>query len=161
ALLHNTTGHDNVASGLDALFFNTTGNNNLAAGRNALLSDTGGSNLAFGVNALKNNTTGASNVAIGTGAGVNLTTGSSNIDIANPGLATDTGQIRIGRTGVHKAAFLAGISGVSIPGPTLPVVINANGQLGTATSASAPRSDTSGLSAQVRRQQHQIDQLKA
>ena len=112
-------------------------------------------NVAMGVNALHQNSTGSSNLALGTGAGYSLTTGSNNIDIANTGVAGDAGTIRIGTQGTHTAAFLAGVSGVTIPGPTKTVVVNAGGQLGT-----APPGTAASLS-QVRRQQAQIDQLKA
>lgn len=134
-----------------------------AGGGDALFADKGGSNLALGSNALKANTTGASNIAIGVGAGVNLTTGSSNIDIANHGIAGDSKRIRIGTPGTQTTAFLAGINGVTIPGPTKTVVVNSSGQLGTAPagSAHAAVSDQGGLSATVRRQQQQINQLKA
>ena len=42
------------------------------------------------------NTTGSANVAIGRNAGQNLTTGSNNVDIANAGVAGESGTIRIG-----------------------------------------------------------------
>jgi hypothetical protein len=37
------------------------------------------------------------------------------------------------------AAYLAGVSGASVPGPTQPVVVNSEGKLGTATAASDGR----------------------
>jgi hypothetical protein len=97
------------------------------------------------------------------GAGSKLTSGSSNIDIANVGIAGDSKRSRIGTPGTQTAAFLAGVSGVTIPGPTKSVVVNSNGQLGTAPTGTAPvaGSDQGELSATVREQQHQINQLKA
>jgi hypothetical protein len=143
------------------LFANKTGTQNLATGTNGLYANTTGSfNVANGVNALRLNTTGSSNTALGTRAGYNLTTGNNNIDIANQGLAGDAAKIRIGTSGTQTAAFLAGVNGVTIPGPTKTVVVNANGQLGTAPAGSAPPAPGNGT-AQIRRQQHEIDQLKA
>jgi hypothetical protein len=73
--------------------------------------------------------------------------------------------IRVGTK--QTKAFLAGISGTSIAGPTQPVLVNANGQLGTATAASAKSSAAKPLSATVarlvgtvERQQRQIDRLR-
>jgi hypothetical protein len=76
-------------------------------------------------------------VALGHNAGKSLTTGSNNVYIANTGVATESGKIHIGTKGVHNAAFLQGVSGVSIPGPTQAVLVNASGRLGTATASSA------------------------
>ena len=109
----------------------------MATGANSLYANTTGSNnLAEGVNALRFNTTGAGNVAVGNKAGYNLTTGANNIDIANQGVAAEAGKIRIGTPGTQKATFLAGVSGVTIPGPTKTVVVNASGQFGTAPAGS-------------------------
>jgi hypothetical protein len=116
------------------------------------------------------NTTGASNVALGRLAGSSLTTGSNNVEIANTGVAGESGTTRIGTPGTQTKAFLAGVTGVSIPGPTQTVVINANGQLGTAASAtpalnrqSQPLSAADGrrLLAELKQQQQEIDQLRA
>jgi hypothetical protein len=167
---------------VNALYSDTTGTQNLALGVNALYENTTGSyNATNGVNSLYHNTTGSSNLALGTSAGYNLTTGSNNVDIANQGVAADAGKIRIGTSGTQTAAFMAGVSGVTISGPTKTVVINSSGQLGTAPAGTAPTassvqttqrapelSPTRALglrlgktSAQVRRQQHQINQLTA
>ena len=75
-------------------------------------------------------------MAFGSGAGANLTTGNDNVDIANAGVVGESGAIRIGTSGQQTAAFLQGVSGTSIPGPTQVVRVNANGQLGTGTAAS-------------------------
>jgi Chaperone of endosialidase len=151
ALLFNTTGIDNTANGLGALYSNTTGNNNTADGVQALFNNTiGGGNTANGINALYhntsgsnntangagalfNNTTGSNNIALGTNAGSNLSTGDNNIDIGNSGVAADANTIRIGTAGTQSATFIAGISGVTVSGAT--VLVNSNGQLGTATSS--------------------------
>jgi trimeric autotransporter adhesin len=70
---------------------------------------------------------------LGTNAGVNLTTGEFNIDIGNEGVADEGNTIRIGTVGTHAATFIAGISGTAVVGD--PVVVDADGQLGTAASS--------------------------
>jgi trimeric autotransporter adhesin len=141
ALRSNTTGHDDVATGNSALLHNATtrlgtGNYNVATGSSALRSNTiGDDNTALGNLALAGNTTGDYNIGVGDGAGSNLTTGSDNVDIANSGVAGESAVIRIGTKGTQKKAFLAGVSGKSISGTTAPVLINGQGQLGTASAA--------------------------
>ena len=79
ALYSNTTGTNNSAQGLNALYSNTTGTNNSAQGLNALYSNTTGSNnSAQGLYALYSNTTGNSNSAQGAYALQNNTTGTNN-----------------------------------------------------------------------------------
>jgi hypothetical protein len=137
ALRANTTGTDNLATGSNTLQANTTGSRNLGAGTNALAANSKGrDNTASGFHALEANTSGSFNVALGTGAGANLTTGSNNVEIANAGVAGEAKKIRIGTVGTQNAAFLAGVDGASIAGPTQSVLVNANGQLGTATASS-------------------------
>jgi len=134
ALFSNTTGNLNTATGFNALIINTTGGRNTATGFQALNSNTSGSsNTANGFEALFSNTTGSANIALGVGAGGALTTGSNNIDIGNTGVAGEANKIRIGTVGTHNAAFIAGISGSAITGT--PVVVNANGRLGVASSS--------------------------
>src|SRR5437016_1835988 len=152
ALLHNMIGSNNTANGSNALFSNTTGSMNTATGSIALVNNTTGShntanglealrsnttgfdNTANGVNALFNNTTGGSNVALGNNAGMNLTTGSNNIDIGNVGMAGESKHIRIGTSGTQTKTFVAGISGVTVPGG-VGVIVGTNGQLGTVVSS--------------------------
>ncbi len=67
-------------------------------------------------------------------------------------------MIRIGTKGTQRKAFLAGVSGTTVSGTGQPVVVNAQGQLGTA-SAAAPASTTS-LEATVERLQRQVDRLR-
>ena len=135
ALLFNTTGEENTATGRLALFSNTTSINNVAEGFQALFfNTTGGNNTAEGFSALFKNTTGHSNIALGSRAGINLTTGSHNIDIGNEGVAGESGQIRIGKEGAQKNAFIAGISGTTVPGGVA-VIIDTDGHLGTVTSS--------------------------
>jgi Chaperone of endosialidase len=131
ALVFNTAGNQNTADGYAAMLFNTTGNQNTASGYFAVYQNTtGNNNTGAGYSALLNNTTGAGNIALGNFAGSNLTTGDNNIDIGNQGVAGEANTIRIGTTGTHTAAFIAGISGVNI-GKGQVVEVDASGRLGT------------------------------
>ncbi len=139
ALRNNTTGNKNTALGRLALFSNTDGGRNAATGHNALQSNTtGNDNVANGLEALYNNTIGGGNIAVGAGAGFNLTTGNGNIDIGNEGVADEANTIRIGGDtgyGSQTATFIVGISGVTTSLPGVPVLIDANGRLGTVSSS--------------------------
>jgi hypothetical protein len=166
ALQDVTDGSRNVASGSFALNHDTGGFFNVASGYEALFKNTkGGDNTALGFGALSANKTGDRNVAIGSRAGQNLTKTSDNVDIANPGVAGESGAIRIGTDGDQTRAFLAGVTGKSIPGPAQPVLVNAQGQLGTATAASAassakaPSADRQ-LRAKLNRLQRAVRQLR-
>ena len=118
---NNTTGDANVAVGWLAMLNNTEGTNNTAVGAGAL-----GQNISNG------------NIALGTNAGANLTTGQFNIDIGNQGVADEGNTIRIGDAN-QTATFIAGISGTAVVGDA--VVVDANGQLGTATSSARFKKD--------------------
>jgi hypothetical protein len=151
ALYFNTSGYDNTASGCSALFENTTGYGNTACGFYAVVGNTtgvfntgigyqalyqnatGNDNTAVGYYALTN-ATGNRNTALGFGAGHNITSGNNNIMIGHLGTSTDSAIIRIGTPGVHSAAFLAGVNGVTVSSGAA-VYIDANGQLGTLTSS--------------------------
>jgi hypothetical protein len=159
ALVSNTSGISNTAIGYEAMFDNTTGSFNTALGLYALLQNTiGEENTAIGIDALFNNTTGDRNTAVGNGALFNLTTGDRNIAIGyvtgsnlvtgsnniyigyagtvfgNRGNHGESGQIRIGTYGYQTDAFIAGVSGVTIPAGVA-VMIDANGHLGTVVSS--------------------------
>ena len=126
-MFSNTTGILNTAHGYRALYTNTTGGANTANGFEALLSNTtGANNTGEGFSALFSNTTGHGNIALGFRAGINLTTGSRNIDIGNEGVAGESGKIRIGTSGEQKNAFIAGISGTTVPGGVA-VIIGTDG----------------------------------
>jgi len=128
ALFNNTFGVVNTAVGFDALFFNTEGNNNTAVGEEALESNTGGNhNTAMGSSALRSNTTGNENIALGSFAGVNLSNGDRNIDIGNQGQSGDDHTMRIGSD--QSKTFIAGIFGAFSGFNTVPVMIDAAGQL--------------------------------
>ncbi len=134
ALFSNTTGNSNTANGTKALLGNTTGSQNTANGFNALLlNKTGNGNTAEGAGALENNK-GSYNIALGFNAGGNLTTGSDNIDIFSQGVAGETNTIRIGAATSQTATYIAGISGVTVPGG-VGVIVDSNGHLGTVVSS--------------------------
>jgi len=90
-----------------------------------------------GVSSLSSVTTGHDNTALGFFAGINATTGSHNVFIGSnvSGNTSDANTIRIGKaysggTGQNQT-FIAGIRDTSVSGG-YPVIIDANGQLGTA-----------------------------
>jgi hypothetical protein len=160
ALGNNTTGGRNTAIGDYALRSNTTGGYNVAVGQYAMqVTGTAFANVAVGNNSLRNNTagvgnvalgpgalyysTGNTNVAVGYGAGNTVTTGSNNILIGHNGTSGDSGIIRIGG-GAQTAAFIDGIHGATAAGG-LGVFVNADGQLGTATSSRRFKEDIAEL----------------
>jgi len=118
ALVSNTTGNDNTASGLDSLrrnttgnfntaygsgtlAYNTTGSNNTAVGEVALIIDYSGSNnVAVGAEALSNSDA-SGNTAVGYGALYLNTTGSGNTASGENALYADT-------TGFNNTAFGSG-----------------------------------------------------
>ena len=153
ALASNTTGYGNAAFGVGALqsansYYNTAtgayslysdsrGGSSTANGGFALYSNTtGGGNTAQGYGALYSNSTGSNNTAVGYDAGY-YALGSYNIMIGSTvyGVAGDTNTTRIGLpyssgSGQNRT-FIAGIRGTAVSGGA-PVVIDANGQMGTA-----------------------------
>ena len=163
ALYSNTTASDNTASGVQRLTYNTTGDNNTASGYNALLDNTTGvNNAAVGFKAMQNNvagsnntalgtvallkSTGSNNIAVGSGAGSSLTTGNNNIDLGSPGSNADAGTLRLGTNGLQTNAYIAGVSGVTVGGG-VPVVVDANGHLGTMTSSARFKDDIQSMDA--------------
>jgi hypothetical protein len=146
ALVKNTTGFLNTATGWRALFKNTVGVGNTANGDSALyFNTTGAANTANGEFALYFITTGSKNIALDALAGDNLTTGDNNIDIGNFGVAAEANTIRIGDTTMpfgQTATFIAGIYGTTTGSTTtLPVIVDSNGQLGTAPSSQRFKKD--------------------
>jgi len=134
ALWRNTDGDNNTGIGASALGENTTGFGNTALGTSSLFNNLSGDyNVALGQGTLSSNELGNRNIALGTNAGQALTAGSDNIYVSNPGEASESGTTRIGTQGVQTRAFVAGVSGVTLPGSVETVVVDANGQLGTVT----------------------------
>ena len=157
ALRANTTGAWNAAFGDRSLYTNTQGYGNSAFGQKSLytmdlatlnsafgykaleLNTTGFSNTGIGANALALTTTGDFNVAIGNGAGAGQTTGDNNIYISNPGVAAESGKIRIGDT-AHDETFIDGIDGnIATGGVT--VLINSSNELHTIVSSARFKQD--------------------
>jgi hypothetical protein len=121
-----------------------SGNGNAALGDNSAGSlASGASNIFIGSLSGQNLTTGSNNIVIGAGilGGSSLTTGDSNIDIGNAGVATESGTIRVGTSGVQALAFMAGIYGVATGLPGTAVVIDSAGQLGTISSSRRYKED--------------------
>jgi hypothetical protein len=133
--------HSNTAIGGGALSKNTGGKNNTAVGYAALsLNTVGNNNTAIGVQALAA-VTGSNNFAIGYNAGNQVTGGSENVLIANQGDAADNGVIRIGDPLNQTTTFISGIHGVTTGNAAIPVVVDGNGQLGTASSSRSTKQD--------------------
>ncbi len=132
ALSSNTSGFDNTANSFAVLGNNTTGHDNTASGYSALgLNTTGSNNTANGALVLINNSTGSNNTAMGLSAGMNATTGSNNVYI---------GAGMVGVAGESNACYIASIFGqTSADG--VPVLINSNNKVGTATSSKRFKED--------------------
>ena len=166
ALFHNTIGIQNTAIGASALFANTTGDNNTAIGVSALVNNTtGNTNTAYGFQALYNNTaanfntavgdlalyhntTGMYNTAIGDGALSNSTTGVDNTGLgagAGFNIVDASNVICIGSVdgaNVSQSTWIGNVYGVATQnGTTAPVIISADGQLGTIASSERFKKD--------------------
>jgi hypothetical protein len=149
ALWKNTTGFWNTADGAGALTVNTTGARNTATGHGALSRNTTGSlNTATGDDALPNNTVGRSNTAIGFGALVDNTTGSQNTAIgysAGFDVSTAFNVICIGAN-VSNTTWIGNVYGrTTRNASTAPVVVSADGQLGTAASSERFKKDIAAM----------------
>jgi hypothetical protein len=133
ALRNNRGGNRNTATGDASLFDNSAGNNNTANGYHALQSNKGNNQTAVGSGALEDTATSSNNTALGYQAGKNLTTGNDNIDVGNPGVAGESGAIRIGSSDQTRT-FIAGIHGAVLTGGGA-VIVNNLGQMGRAASS--------------------------
>ncbi len=135
ALISNTGGFVNTAIGTHARAENTTGNDNTAIGDYPLWQNTTARlNVAIGTYALSRFVNGDYNIGIGFGGGANLTNGDYNIAIGNRGVAGEAHTIRIGTTGTQTDAYIAGITGTTVP-TGVAVIVDADGHLGTMTSS--------------------------
>ena len=151
ALFSNSTGYANTANGNQALMSNTYGSYNTANGYQALtINTTGSSNTANGVLALVSNTTGSVNTANGSGALQHNTTGNSNTALGlNAGFNVDTADnvICIGAqvhgANVSNTTWIGNVYGVTTQNAsnTGPVIISADGQLGTTVSSERFKKD--------------------
>jgi Chaperone of endosialidase len=137
--LNNTVGVDNTANGAFALL-NNISSQNTAVGIDALHANTGSSNTGIGAGAFANKTTGDGNIALGNSAAGAGPIGNNNIFIGHPGFIGSAffDRIFIGYT--QNQTYIAGIYG----GKTtdgIPVVVDANDQLGTLTSSARFKED--------------------
>jgi hypothetical protein len=135
ALADNSTGANNTATGISALAVNESGFQNVAYGESALSSlTTGSNNTAIGSGALSSNynPAGSNNIAIGYLAGNSVQSGNNNIEIGTQGNSGDSNAINIGVEGTQTTTYIAGIYAENVGASADYVVVNANGQLGTA-----------------------------
>ena len=129
---HNTTGSQNFFLGVSAGYNNTTGGNNIFIGNQAGYGNTTGTrNTYLGSSAGGIVTTGSNNTFVGYNAGSTAgTTASNDVYIASPGVAADSGVIRIGDPANQTKSYIAGISGAATSSG-VPVFIDSTGKLGT------------------------------
>jgi len=150
SLVNNTTGNENTALGGFTLTTNTSGSGNVAVGFQSGFSlATGNNNVFVGTNSALFTTTGFTNVIIGFNSGLSLITGDNNIYIANPGVVSESGIIRIGTTATHTATFIQGIFGSVVGGTGLPVFVDAAGQLGTVVSSRRFKHDIADMDCDI------------
>jgi len=141
ALSHNDStgsglGNNNTAVGSGALFMNTDGDSNTAVGFHALLSNTGSNNIAIGLGALANQTGGELNTAVGSNAGSGVVMAKGVICIG-----ADVGGIDVSNT-----TWIGNVYGVTTQnGTTAPVIVSADGQLGTVASSERFKKDIASM----------------
>jgi hypothetical protein len=149
ALSFNTHGGFNTATGVDALLLNTTGDSNTASGVQALYSNkTGDRNTATGDSALLFNDSGSQNTAVGEGALVS-STGDNNTalgDNAGNAVITASNVTCIGANvlgaNVSNTTWIGNVYGVATQNAmTAPVIVSADGQLGTVVSSERFKKD--------------------
>jgi len=153
-------GNANSCVGAGALFSNVDGDSNNAVGFNALGANTDGLfNNAVGFDAMADNVSGAGNVAVGDSAGAGVE-GDFNIYIGafagpapSPAPVAESETIRIGDV-FNTDCFIGGIFGATATGG-LPVVVNADGKLGTVPA------DSPIAMSQVLKQRQIVQELKA
>ena len=91
------------------------------------------------VNTALLNSTGDFNTALGANAGTDPGIGSNNVYLGDAGFGGDTNTIAIGGVPAsgtdYTACYIGGISGQSVSVDALPVLIDADGHLGTATAS--------------------------
>lgn len=145
-LLYADPGQRNFFAGRTPLA-TMTGTHNTFVGVDAgfnLTSTAGSNNTALGCETLANLGAGSSNIALGAGSGSNYTgTESGNICVGALGVVLDDATTRIGTN--QTRCFVKGIHGVTPAGAATAVVIDADGQLGTASGGSTlSASETTG-----------------
>ena len=142
-----TSGESNNAFGYRCMEGDTalTGSFNNCFGTVSMLNATTASyNNCFGNSCLNGSNTSVGNCCFGSGSGSSLANGDDfNVFIGNgtAGVAGDSRTIRIGApadgTGIGKPnrCFIQGISGITTAGAAVPVLVDADGQLGTISSS--------------------------
>ena len=142
--------NENTATGAGALLSNTIGINNTANGAFALVSNPiGNDNTAIGAFALSNQTVGDDNVAIGYNAGAGFTSGYANTALGtNAGIAVHTANFvtcigaNVEGDDVNNSTWIGNVYGVTTQNAmTAPVIVSADGQLGTIASSQRFKKD--------------------
>jgi hypothetical protein len=142
ALFNLASGSANTCIGFTSGGNINSGSSNTGIGDDSLDAVTSGDhNVAIGASALDSITSTDYNIGIGSGTfGGTALTGTSNICIGNAGVGAENNTIRIGTEGVgdgqQDTTFIAGIYGVTPVGATETVIIDSNGQLGSAPGSS-------------------------
>jgi Chaperone of endosialidase len=138
ALVNNTSGIANTADGAQALFSNTTGAQNTAVGAGALLHNNASSNTAIGWAAGFNLDSGSDNTFIGRAAG-----NSEDPDVSDVICIGSLGDSQPAGVATPNRCYIGNIHGVSLGGPAdyLQVMVDADGQLGTAVSSARFKKD--------------------
>jgi hypothetical protein len=144
--LNSPTGKNNTGVGTEALYSNAAGASNTALGQQALWGNqTGNLNTALGRGAGRT-ITGSNNIAIGADAGSGHEAGNSNIHIGHTGYYYESNVMRLGDSGYQAKTYIAGIRGVTTSAANaIPVLIDANGQLGTASSSRRFKDDIADM----------------
>jgi hypothetical protein len=142
-------GDSNTAVGSAALWQHTLGGYNVAIGEEAMPSyPSGAFNTVVGAIALRVLTSGNQNIALGYRAGDNLQSGSLNMYLGNEGVTSENATVRLGSGALHTRMFLAATRGVTTGvNNAVPVLIDSQGQLGTASSSRRTKEDITDLGA--------------
>jgi trimeric autotransporter adhesin len=149
ALMFNTSGQGNTATGRSALHNNTTGSFNTASGSFALTNHTvGDSNTAVGASTLFDNQSGIANTAVGRTALAGLLMGDNNTAVGDSAGINNTsgnnnvyiGQGMVGINGENNACYIKSIFGQTAP-DSVPVYITSNNKLGTVVSSKRFKED--------------------
>jgi hypothetical protein len=141
-----STGDNNACFGYGPGNFLTTGHDNALFGGNTAGRITDGNfNSIFGsasLNAASTNPTRCASFGYNNGDGWTGGTESENLIFGNDiaGVSGETGIMRLGKTGSQTSAFAAGIHGVTVAAST-PIVIDANGEMGTVVSSKKYKHD--------------------
>ncbi len=135
--LYYNHGDYNTATGSHALFSNTSGTENTATGASALSHNTSGfDNTGIGVGALGENRTGYNNTALGAGAGIRVITANNVICIGS----------EVEGRNVSNTTWIGSVyGGFTHNATTAPVIVSADGQLGTVASSKRFKKDIASM----------------